>query len=156
MQRFRWFAIVFALVVLMIDVSQVKAQERTLEEVKQEVLRRAPRINPFEGIKREDAEAIVKSLTSTDRDHWAEQWCKYGLKYEAEADALAKQNSDAKKLGELYEMAFNYCRIGRYPVASTPGKKEAYRNSVRMYLKFAKYADPPIDRKSTRLNSSHT
>ena len=45
MQRFRWFAIVFALVVLMIDVSQVKAQERTLEEVKQEVLRRAPRIN---------------------------------------------------------------------------------------------------------------
>ena len=34
MQRFRWFAIVFAAVVLMIDVSQVKAQERTLEEVK--------------------------------------------------------------------------------------------------------------------------
>ena len=142
--RFRWIALLFAMVVLMIDISQVKAQERTLEEVKQEVLRRTPRINPFEGIKREDAEAIVKSLTSTDRDHWAEQWCKYGLKYEAEADALAKQNGDAKKLGELYEMAFNYCRIGRYPVASTPGKKEAYRNSVRMYLKFAKYADPPI------------
>ena len=144
MQLVRWFAILFAAVVLMIDVSQVKAQERTLDEVKQEVLRRAPRINPFEGIKREDAEAIVKSLTSTDRDHWAEQWCKYGLKYEAEGDALAKQNGDAKKLGELYEMAFNYCRIGRYPVASTPGKKEAYRNSVRMYLKFAKYADPPV------------
>ena len=89
MQLVRWFAILFAAVVLMIDVSQVKAQERTLDEVKQEVLRRAPRINPFEGIKREDAEAIVKSLTSTDRDHWAEQWCKYGLKYEAEGDALA-------------------------------------------------------------------
>ena len=80
----------------MIDISQVKAQGRTLDEVKQEVLRRAPRINPFEGIKREDAEAIVKSLTSTDRDHWAEQWCNYGLKYEAEGDALAKQNGDAK------------------------------------------------------------
>ena len=73
MQRFRWIALLFAMVVLMIDISQVKAQERTLEEVKQEVLRRAPRINPFEGIKREDAEAIVKSLTSTDRDHWAER-----------------------------------------------------------------------------------
>jgi dienelactone hydrolase len=144
MHLVRWFAIVFAVVVLVIDVAQVRAQERTLDEVKQEVLRRAPRINPFEGIKREDAEAIVKSLTSTDRDHWAEQWCRVGLKYEAEGDALAKQNGDAKKLGELYEMAFNYCRIGRYPVASTPSKKEAYRNSVRMYLKFAKYAEPPI------------
>ncbi len=144
MHQVRWFAILFAAVVLMIDISQVKAQERTLEEIKQEVLRRAPRINPFEGIKREDAEAIVKSLTSTDRDHWPALWCNYGLKYAAEGDALAKQNGHAKKLGELYEMAFNYCRIGRYPVASTPGKKEAYRNSVRMYLKFAKYADPPI------------
>ena len=144
MQLFRWLAVIFAVAVLLIDVSQVRAQERTLDEVKKEVLRRAPRINPFEGVKREDAEAIVNSLTSLDRDHWAEQWCKYGLKYEAEGDALAKQNGEGKKIGELYDMAFNYCRIGRYPVASTPGKKEAYRNSVRMYLKFAKYADPPI------------
>ena len=144
MQLFRCCAVLFSAGVLMLSVAPVGAQERTLEEVKQEVLRRAPRINPFEGVKREDAEAIVKSLTSTDRDHWAEQWCRFGLKYEAEGDALVKQNGAGKKIAELYEMAFNYCRIGRYPVASTPGKKEAYRHSVRMYLKAAKYFDPPV------------
>ena len=90
MQLFRCCAVLFSAGVLMLSVAPVGAQERTLEEVKQEVLRRAPRINPFEGVKREDAEAIVKSLTSTDRDHWAEQWCRFGLKYEAEGDALVK------------------------------------------------------------------
>jgi esterase FrsA len=122
----------------------VNAQDRTLDEVKKEVLRRAPRINPFEGILREDAEAIVNSLTSLDRDHWAERWCKVGLGYEAKGDELLKQGADGKQVGDLYYMAFNYCRIGRYPVASTPGKKEAYRNSLRTFRKAAKYFDPPL------------
>ena len=122
----------------------VIAQERTLDEVKKEVLRRAPRINPFEGIKREDAEAIVQSLTSLDRDHWAEQWCKVGLGYEAKGDELLKQGADGNQVGDLFYLAFNYCRIGRYPVASTPGKKEAYRNSLRTFRKAAKYFDPPL------------
>ena len=107
----------------------VNAQERTLDEVKKEVMRRAARINPFEGIRREDAEAIVRSLTSLDRDHWAQQWCKVGLDYEAKGDQLAKQGADGRRIGEMYDLAFNYCRIGRYPVASTPGKREAYRHS---------------------------
>ena len=48
--------------------------ERTLEEVKAEVLRRAGRVNPVESIRREDAEAVVNALASLDRNHWAEQW----------------------------------------------------------------------------------
>jgi esterase FrsA len=122
----------------------VNAQERTLDEVKKEVMRRAARINPFEGIRREDAEEIVKSLASLDRDHWAQQWCKVGLGYEAKGDELAKQGADGRQIGEMYDFAFNYCRIGRYPVASTPGKQEAYRHSLRMFRKAAKYFDPPL------------
>ena len=144
MRMSKLFIALVAGVLMMSEMPPVKAQERTLDEVNAEVLRRAPRINPFEGVKREDVEAIVRALTSLDRDHWAEQWCRVGLKYEAEADTLAKRNGDATKIRELYELAFNYCRIGRYPVASTPGKQEAYRNSVRMFLKFAPYADPPV------------
>ena len=122
----------------------VNAQERTLDEVKKEVMRRAARINPFEGIRREDAEEIMKSLVSLDRDHWAQQWCKVGLGYEAQGDQLAKQDADGRRIGEMYDLAFNYCRIGRYPVASTPGKQEAYRHSLRMFRKAAKYFDPPL------------
>ena len=120
------------------------AQERTLDEVKAEVMRRAARINPFEGIRREDAEQIVKSLTSLDRDHWAQLWCNVGLGYEAHGDQLAQQGASGRQIGEMYDYAFNYCRIGRYPVASTPGKKEAYRHSLRTFRKAARYFDPPL------------
>ena len=144
LHELRIFFFCIAGILIMTQTTELKAQERTLDEVKKEVMRRAARINPFEGIRRADAEAIVNSLTSLDRDHWAQQWCKVGLDYEAKADELVKQNGDARQIGELYYMAFNYCRIGRYPVASTPGKKEAYRHSLRAFRKAAKYFDPPL------------
>ena len=51
-----------------------KPGERTLDEVKKEVLRRAAHHSPFEGVRRDDVEKIVAGLKSLDRDHWAEQW----------------------------------------------------------------------------------
>ena len=65
-------------------------RERTLDEVKAEFMRRAGKLNPFEDIKREDAEKVMAALKSLDKDHWADEWCKIGLIYEAKADALAK------------------------------------------------------------------
>ncbi len=117
---------------------------RSLDEVKAEVMRRAGRINPFEGIRREEAEAIVTSLTSLDRDHWAQAWCRAGLAHEARGDERARQGADGAELAEIYTMAFEYCRIGRYPVASTPGKKDAYRHSVRLFREAAAHVDPPL------------
>ncbi len=121
-----------------------KTGERTLDEVKKEVLHRAGRHSPFEGVRRDDVERIVAALTSLDRDHWAGQWSKVGLEYEAKGDALAKQGSDAKQVGDTYLLGFNYCSLARYPVATTPGKKEAYRHSLRIFRKAAKYFDPPL------------
>jgi dienelactone hydrolase len=122
------------------------ANERTLEQVKEEVLRRTgKRINPFGHVQREDVEGILKSLKSLDRDHWVEQWCKVGLAYEAKGDALAKQGAEGKQIGEAYYHAYDYCRIGRYPCASTAGKKEAYRHSLRNFRKAAQYLDVPLE-----------
>ena len=120
------------------------AQVRSLDEIKQEVLRRAGKINPFNHIRPDDAKRIVASLTSLDRDHWAETWCKVGLDYEAHGDALAKNAATAKGFADLYFLASDYCRIGRYPVANTPGKKAAYQHSVRMYRKAAQYFANPL------------
>ncbi len=47
---------------------------RSLEEVKQELMRRAGRLSPFEDIRREDAQQVVDALTSLDRDLWAQLW----------------------------------------------------------------------------------
>src|SRR5262244_4173679 len=81
------------------------AQERSLDEVKAEVMRRAGRINPFEGIRREEAEQALASLTSLDPDAWGEAWCRVGLDYEAKADGLAKQGAPDKELAEAYMLA---------------------------------------------------
>ncbi len=120
------------------------AQVRSLDEVKQEVLRRAGKINPFNHIRPDDAKRIVASLQSLDRDHWAETWCKVGLDYEAQGDALAKKGASAKELADIYFLASDYCRVGRYPVANSPGKRKAYLDSVRMYRKAAQHFENPL------------
>jgi esterase FrsA len=117
---------------------------RSLEEVKQELMRRAGRLSPFEDIRREDAQQVVDALTSLDRDLWAQLWSKLGLAYEAKADARAREDAGGHELAELYTLAFDYCRVGRYPVPSTPGKEESYRHSLRAFRKAAKYFDPPL------------
>jgi esterase FrsA len=121
------------------------AQTRSLEEIKTEVMRRAGRINPFEGIRREDAERVLASLTSLDHDEWAQAWCKVGFDYETKGDALAREGAGDKALAEQYMLAFSNCMIARYPVPSTPGKLEAYRHSVRMFRKAAKHFDPSLE-----------
>ena len=120
------------------------AQVRSLDEVKKEVLRRAGKINPFGHIRPDDAQRIVNSLTSLDRDHWAQAWCKVGLDYEAQGDARAKAGASGKELADIYFLASDYCRIGRYPVANTPGKKEAYHHSVRIFRKAARHFANPL------------
>jgi esterase FrsA len=114
------------------------SRERTLDEVKAEFMRRAGRLNPFEDIKREDAEKVVGALTSLDKDHWADEWSKIGLGYEATGDEHAKQ-------AELYMHGFDACRVGRYPSPTSPGKLKAYQHSLRIFRKAARYFDPPLE-----------
>jgi len=117
--------------------------ERTLDEVKQDVRRRVGHGSPFEAARPEDVEAVLAELQSLDRDHWADVWCRKGLDHEARGDVLEAAGDPAA--GEAFYLAFNYCRIGRYPVASTSGKREAYRHSVRLFRKAAAYFDVPLE-----------
>jgi len=117
--------------------------ERTLEQVKAEILRRAGRNSPLEHITPEDAEAAVAALTSLDRDHWAEVWCAIGLRHEARGDVLQQQGADDGAAGAWF-LAYANCRTGRYPVASTPGKMAAYRHSLRCFRKAACSFNPPL------------
>jgi len=121
------------------------SRERSLDEVKAEFMRRADRLNPFEDIRREDAERVMNALTSLDKDHWAEEWSKIGLGYEEKADACATTGAPGGELVELYMHAFDACRVGRYPTPNSPVKLEAYKHSLRMFRKAAKYFDPPLE-----------
>ena len=122
------------------------AREKTLDEIQQEVLRRAEkRLSPFNHVRLEDAKVVVQALKSLDRDHWAEEWCKVGLPYEAQGDELAQRQAGRREIGEAYYNAFELCRMGRYPCASTPGKKQAYQHSLRIFRKAARHFDTPLE-----------
>ena len=44
--------------------------EKTIEEIKADILHRAGRINPFERVKREDVEQVVSRLSNLEPDLW--------------------------------------------------------------------------------------
>ena len=119
--------------------------EKTLEEIKADILHRAGNINPFERVKKADVEQVVQNLTSLDPDLWGREWGKFGAKYEALA---GEQESHGKKkaAGETYYLAYEYYRIGRYPVPSSPDKMKCYEGALRTFLKAAPTMDPPLER----------
>lgn len=118
--------------------------ERTLDQVKSDILRRAGRLNPLESITADDGQAAVAALESLDRDHWAAVWSAIGLRHEAEGDRLLAESADPQRVAEAYRLAYANCRTGRYPVASTPGKLQAHRHALRNFRKAARYFDPHL------------
>jgi len=119
--------------------------EKTLEEIKADILRRAGRINPFERVKREDVEQAVSRLSSLEPDLWGKEWGKIGSKYERLAEEQANQGRK-KEAGDTYYLAYEYYRIGRYPVPSSPEKMNCYKGALRAFLKAAPTMEPPLAR----------
>jgi pimeloyl-ACP methyl ester carboxylesterase len=121
------------------------ARQRSLEEVKAEFMRRAGRLNPFEDIRPDDARRVMDALSNLDKDHWAEEWCRIGLAYEAKGDERREAAAGKGEVAELYMLGFDACRVGRYPTPDSPGKLAAYQHSLRIFRKAAKYFDPPLE-----------
>src|SRR6266511_3096047 len=119
--------------------------EKSLDAIKTDILNRAGRVNPFERVKKEDVEQVVKNLTSLDADLWGREWGKFGLKYEAFAEEQDKQG-EKKAAGETYYLAYEYYRIGRYPVPSSSEKMNCYRGALRTFLKAGPTMEPPLER----------
>ena len=119
--------------------------EKTLDEIKTDILHRAGRINPFERVKREDVEQVVRRLSSLESDVWGEEWGKIGSKYESLAEEQQKQGR-SKEASATYYLAYEYFRIGRYPVPSSPEKMNCYQGALRTFLKAAPSMEPPLER----------
>ncbi len=119
--------------------------DKTLEEIKSDILHRAGRINPFERVKKADVEQVVENLASLDSDLWGREWGKYGAKYEALADEQEKLGKK-QEAGATYYLAYEYYRIGRYPVPSSPEKMICYQGALRTFLKAAPTLDPALER----------
>ncbi len=123
----------------------MEPKSRSLEEIKTEILRRAGKINPFEGVQRQEVEGLVGRLSSLDPDLWGSEWGKLGRKYELLGDEQERRGG-RERAGKTYFQAFEYYRIGRYPVPSSPEKMNCYKGALRNFLRAAPYMDPPLER----------
>jgi esterase FrsA len=119
--------------------------EKSLEEIKADILHRAGRINPFERVAREDVEQVVANLNSLDPDLWGSEWGKLGAQYEALADEQ-KKTGKPTQAGETFYLAYEYYRIGRYPVPSSRQKMACYEGALRSFLNAAPTMKPPLQR----------
>jgi len=119
--------------------------EKNLGEIKADILNRAGRVNPFERVKREDVEQVLQRLDSLDPDLWGREWEKFGAKYEALGEEQEKEGKK-EEAGETFYLAYEYYRIGRYPVPSSPEKMNCYKGALRTFLRAAPMMDPPLER----------
>lgn len=119
--------------------------EKSLDEIKADILQRAGRINPFERVRREDVESVVRRLDSLDSDLWGREWGAVGRRYEDLAGEQERRG-ERKEAGANFYLAYEYYRIGRYPVPSSPEKMNCYQGALRAFLKAAPAMDPPLER----------
>src|SRR5262245_66045797 len=103
----------------------MEAKSRSLEDIESDIARRAWRVNPFEQEEPKEVDGLLERLTSLDPDLWGSEWGKLGARHEASAEELAKLGK--KEAGEAYYQAYEYYRIGRYPVPSSSAKMDCYK-----------------------------
>jgi esterase FrsA len=121
-----------------------KAQERTLDQIKTEAIKRAENgMYPLIGLDPADVKEAFASIKTTDNDEWAAAFSAVAGRYLAEAKALEK--SDPAKANADYIRAWRTYSFGRWPVPASPGKQRAYAKALEAFLAHAKFMDPPLE-----------
>jgi esterase FrsA len=119
-------------------------QERTLDEVKTEAIKRAENgMYPLIGLDPSDVREAFASIKTSSDDEWAAAFSAIADKYMNEGKSL--QTSDPAKANADYIRAWRLYSFARWPVPSSSGKKQAYAKALEAFLAHAKMMDPPLE-----------
>lgn len=133
-----------ALFVVLFSANLARAQERTLEEIKAEAIKRAENgMYPLIGLDPADVKEAFAAIHTSDYDEWAAAFTKVADRYMAEAKSVEK--SDPAKANADYIRAWRTYSFGRWPVPASPGKQRAYQKALEAFLAHAKFMDPPLE-----------
>jgi hypothetical protein len=120
------------------------AQERTLDEIKAEAIKRAENgMYPLIGLDPADVKEAFASIKTSDYDEWAAAFSAVAERYMAQAKAA--EATDPTKASTLYVKAWRLYSFGRWPVPASPGKQRAYAKALEAFLAHAKFMDPPLE-----------
>ena len=116
---------------------------RTLEELKEETLRRAEHgEGPIGVVRMEDARRAVAALHDLERDTWAGAWSDIGREYLVRAQAAVTED----EAREHYFYAWRYFDIGRWPTEKhSAGKRAAYEAALAAFRAYGLLLDPPVE-----------
>ena len=118
--------------------------ERTLEEVKEEALKRAENgMYPMIGLDPADVREAFNSIHKMDNDEWAAAFMKVADRYMAEGKAL--EATDPAKASAAYTRAWRLYSFGRWPVPASEGKKLSFAKALEAFRAAAKFLDPPLE-----------
>jgi esterase FrsA len=123
--------------------AQVKA-ERTIDEIKAEAIKRAQNgMYPMIGLDPTDVQEAFASIQTRDKDEWATAFMHVADRYMAEGKSLEK--TDPVKANADFVRAWRIYSFGRWPIPSSPKKKESYAKAIEAFLAHAKFWDPPLE-----------
>lgn len=97
------------------------------------------------GADRQEAEAIFHRLLDLDPEPWVAEWTRLAQPWERKAAELDGRGN-REQARDAYLKASAYYSIAKFPVINHPAKQAAYRKCVELYLKAARYFDPPLER----------
>jgi esterase FrsA len=136
--------LLFALILGFACATTTLAQERTLDEIKAEALKRAENgMYPLIGLDPADVKEAFAAIKTSDYDEWAAAFIRVGDRYMAEAKSLEK--TDPAKANADYIRAWRLYSFGRWPVPASPGKQRAYAKALEAFLAHARFMDPPLE-----------
>ena len=120
------------------------AQERTLDEIKAEAVRRAENgMYPLIGLDPADVKQAFAAIKTSDYDEWAAAFITVGDRYMSEAQSL--ERTDPAKANADYIRAWRIYSFGRWPVPASRGKQRAYTKALEAFLAHAKFMDPSLE-----------
>ena len=121
-----------------------EAGERTLEEVKEEALKRAENgMYPMIGLDPADVREAFHSIHKMDNDEWAVAFMHVADRYMAEGKAL--EATDQAKASAAYTRAWRLYSFGRWPVPASEGKKLSFVKALEAFRAAAQFLDPPLE-----------
>ncbi len=119
-------------------------QERTLDEIKAEAVKRAETgMYPLIGLDPADVKEAFASIHTKDKDEWAAAFMRVADRYMKEGREL--EISDPARADADFIRAWRLYSFGRWPVPSSPGKQKSYAKAIEAFLAHARSWDPPLE-----------
>ena len=117
---------------------------RSLSELKTELLRRVRSgLMPIAGVPEADAQAVINSVESLERDAWAQAWSARGDLHLQRADALINKDDTAAR--EAYRLAWRLFHYARWPVENTPLKRYIYPRALAAFRNYGRLLHPVME-----------